>query len=231
MKLSERIKKYRQEHNLTQEQFASMLFVSKQAVSKWENDRGMPDVSLYPELAKILNVTIDELMGLENKEIVIPKTEPNKKKINKKLFIILGIILLIVIFVIVMISTKEIRWQNRLYKKAESLTTYNLPSVDKFNYADLSTMPAVNNLYPTNIYYFVFEEDTMTYIFENQIYSDSKWKSTLDSNVPYYLEVFLDTSDLFLIIETKENSFVFLAYQEQIHRLIISEYEWRELNE
>ncbi len=231
MKLSERIKKYRQEHNLTQEQFATMLFVSKQAVSKWENNRGLPDVSLYPELAKILNVTVDELMGLENKEIVISQTEPSKKKINKKVLVILGIILLIVVFVIVMISTKEIRWQNKLYRKVESLTTYNLSSVEKFNYADLSTMPAVNNLYPINIYYFVFEENTITYIFENQIYSDSKWKTTLDSNVPYYLETFLDTSDLFLIIETKENSFVFLAYQQQIHRLIISEYEWRELNE
>ncbi len=34
MKLSERIKKYRQDHNLTQNEFATMLFVSKQAVSK-----------------------------------------------------------------------------------------------------------------------------------------------------------------------------------------------------
>ena len=56
MKLSERIKQFRKENNLTQDSLSKMLFVSKQAVSKWENDRGMPDVSLYPELAKILNI-------------------------------------------------------------------------------------------------------------------------------------------------------------------------------
>ena len=61
MKISERIRKYRKENNLTQSEFASMLFVSKQAVSKWENDRGTPDVSLLPELSKILNVSIDPL--------------------------------------------------------------------------------------------------------------------------------------------------------------------------
>ena len=49
MKLSEQIKKYRKENNLTQEQFASKLFVSKQAVSKWETDRSYPDINLRSE--------------------------------------------------------------------------------------------------------------------------------------------------------------------------------------
>ena len=63
MKLSEQIKKYRKENNLTQEQFASKLFVSKQAVSKWETDRSYPDINLLPQIAEMLNISIDELIG------------------------------------------------------------------------------------------------------------------------------------------------------------------------
>ena len=95
MKLSERIKKYRQEHNLTQEQFATMLFVSKQAVSKWENDRGMPDVSLYPELAKILNVTVDELMGIDKKVETVQNSK--EKKIPKKVIYLLILIVVLIL--------------------------------------------------------------------------------------------------------------------------------------
>lgn len=45
MKISERIKEYRKQNHLTQSEFASKLYVSKQAVSKWENENGYPDVS------------------------------------------------------------------------------------------------------------------------------------------------------------------------------------------
>ena len=68
MKLSEQIKKYRKENNLTQEQFASKLFVSKQAVSKWETDRSYPDINLLPQIAEMLNISIDELIGKKDTE-------------------------------------------------------------------------------------------------------------------------------------------------------------------
>ena len=44
MELSEKIQKLRKEHNMTQEQFAEKLFVSRTAVSKWETGRGMPSM-------------------------------------------------------------------------------------------------------------------------------------------------------------------------------------------
>lgn len=86
MKLSEQIKKYRKENNLTQEQFASKLFVSKQAVSKWETDRSYPDINLLPQIAEMLNISIDELIGKKdtenstnNQEKIIEKKIPKKK--------------------------------------------------------------------------------------------------------------------------------------------------------
>lgn len=57
------IARYRKQRNLTQEQLAKQLSISYQAISKWENGQTTPDISLFPALASILNVSIDKLMG------------------------------------------------------------------------------------------------------------------------------------------------------------------------
>lgn len=58
-----RIAMLRKDRGLSQEQLAEMLGVSGQAVSKWENDQTCPDISLLPQLARILGVTVDELLS------------------------------------------------------------------------------------------------------------------------------------------------------------------------
>ena len=81
MKISERIKKYREENHITQQELADKLYVSKQAISKWENDKSLPDVSMYPTIASLLNITVDELMGNEaNKNKLILSKKYNKKR-------------------------------------------------------------------------------------------------------------------------------------------------------
>ncbi len=64
--LGKRIADRRKKHNLTQEEFSVLLGVTAQAVSKWENDISCPDIMLLPEIAEILEVSIDELMGVKN---------------------------------------------------------------------------------------------------------------------------------------------------------------------
>ena len=63
MTLGKRIAALRREKGLKQDDLAQMLEVSPQAVSKWENDQTCPDISLLPKLAKILGVTVDELLS------------------------------------------------------------------------------------------------------------------------------------------------------------------------
>lgn len=53
----------RKEHGLTQQELAGQMNVSFQAVSKWENNQAYPDVELLPELASILDTTVDALLG------------------------------------------------------------------------------------------------------------------------------------------------------------------------
>ena len=63
MTIGERIKQLRKKNDLTQEKLADYLCVSYQAVSKWECGLSSPDLALIVPLAKLLNVTTDELLG------------------------------------------------------------------------------------------------------------------------------------------------------------------------
>lgn len=58
------IRRLRKERNLTQEELAEQLGVTFQAVSKWENDSGMPDISQVIPLATVFNVSTDILFGI-----------------------------------------------------------------------------------------------------------------------------------------------------------------------
>lgn len=60
--LGARIAQKRKAKGLTQEALAEKLNVSSQAVSKWENDVSSPDITLLPQLAKVLDTTVDELL-------------------------------------------------------------------------------------------------------------------------------------------------------------------------
>ena len=79
MTIGKRIAALRREKNLKQDDLAQMLEVSPQAVSKWENDQTCPDISLLPKMAKILGVSVDELLsgkqGLQPVVTLVPEDQ------------------------------------------------------------------------------------------------------------------------------------------------------------
>lgn len=62
MTIGESIRYHRKRLNLTQAQLAERIGVTAQAVSKWENDTGLPDISMAAPLARSLGTTTDELL-------------------------------------------------------------------------------------------------------------------------------------------------------------------------
>ena len=58
------IRKIRKEKNLTQEELAEQLYVTSQAVSKWENETGLPDITQIVPLCRVLGISADELFGI-----------------------------------------------------------------------------------------------------------------------------------------------------------------------
>ena len=63
MLINKQITKHRRSKGLTQRALADILGVTVQAVSKWETSKCCPDIQLLPELAKIFDITVVELLG------------------------------------------------------------------------------------------------------------------------------------------------------------------------
>ena len=66
VELGRRIQERRKHQGLTQEQLGNDLFVSPQAVSKWENGESLPDVGTLPALCKTLGTSADTLLGIDS---------------------------------------------------------------------------------------------------------------------------------------------------------------------
>lgn len=79
-KFSENLKKIRKEHNLSQEQLAEELGVSRQAISKWESAAAYPEMDKIIALCDKFNLNIDDLLHKNIQEV--KKEEEGKKKIN-----------------------------------------------------------------------------------------------------------------------------------------------------
>ena len=76
MKLNEKIKTYRKIFDLSQEQLAEKLNVSRQVITKWESDNGLPDIENLKSLSKTFNVSIDYLLN-EDEEVLHPVLREN----------------------------------------------------------------------------------------------------------------------------------------------------------
>lgn len=79
----QRFSRLRKNKGLTQEDVATRINITAQAVSKWENDISSPDISILPELADMLCVSLDELLG---KDVIKPMEilpDGQRKDINK----------------------------------------------------------------------------------------------------------------------------------------------------
>ena len=66
MTLGQKLKEIRKRFGLSQESLAEIMNVSRQAITKWESDEGLPDVSNLQELSKVFNLTVDYLLDDDN---------------------------------------------------------------------------------------------------------------------------------------------------------------------
>ena len=74
MLFNEKLKMLRKTNNLTQEELAEKLNVSRQAITKWESGDGTPDIENLKQLSILFNTTIDELVK-EDKDVIIESKE------------------------------------------------------------------------------------------------------------------------------------------------------------
>ncbi len=108
MDLGKKITAMRNEKNLSQEQLAEKLNVTRQTISNWENGKFYPDIDSLVNLSKFFNVSLDDLLSYDDKVLDYLKDSTDIVKSNKNiLYAVLLNILLIIAFVIVGIIFNE----------------------------------------------------------------------------------------------------------------------------
>jgi len=102
MKLSEKIIKFRKTNGWSQEDLAEKMYVSRQAISRWENGTALPDANNILQLSKLFNVTTDYLLNEEySSDTDIPCVKEvhdimdSKKILYRKRFLIVSLLWLL----------------------------------------------------------------------------------------------------------------------------------------
>lgn len=79
MEIGNKILEFRKSLGLSQEELAEKVGVSRQTISKWELGETSPDITQAKELSKIFNISIDELVNNDRKDIIIEKVSNTEK--------------------------------------------------------------------------------------------------------------------------------------------------------
>ena len=140
MELGKHIRKYRTEANISQEELADRVFVSRQTISNWENNKSYPDIKSLVLMSEIFHVSLDQLIkgDLEKMKQEIDAQEYTKFQKDSNIFAGLFIALLILpiplaelfgwfgIAVYAMVFTIAMVYAIRVekYKKKYNIQTY-----------------------------------------------------------------------------------------------------------
>lgn len=82
MEFSKKLQHLRKQEELTQEQLAEKLYVSRTAVSKWESGRGYPNLETLKAIAKFFNISLDDLLAGD--ELLEAAQEENRRNLRKR---------------------------------------------------------------------------------------------------------------------------------------------------
>lgn len=113
------IKDIRKKNNLTQKELADKLYVTYQAVSKWENNKSIPDISILQNISKMFNIDLNYLTST--------------KKRNNTIYFILIIIFLILSLTITILITKNNTHDFEMRSIETTCNDFNLSGTIAYN--------------------------------------------------------------------------------------------------
>lgn len=85
MTIGNKIKEIRKRLSLSQEDLAELLNVSRQAITKWETENGIPDITNLQQLSNTFGITVDSLLKEDNLPLITLRKELDKTKYKNKL--------------------------------------------------------------------------------------------------------------------------------------------------
>ena len=137
MKLGDNIFKLRKDCKLSQEQLAEKVDVTRQTISNWELGETSPNPEQLKLLSKALNVSIDELLNNDIKQVLVEKVNNTEKhteiiiKILKILIIIFIVGFAIAIFINIMFGSKK---DSMIIKDNQTVLLNCLLNEEKYTY-------------------------------------------------------------------------------------------------
>ena len=140
MNVGEKIKKYREKQNISQEELALKIFVSRQTISNWETSKSYPDIKSLTMLSNIFHVTLDDFIkeDIEEMKKIVSKDKIEKFNIMSYIFLAemlilmfsayplfkidgyIGAIIWVLFFVITILTATNIE----KFKKNNDIQTY-----------------------------------------------------------------------------------------------------------
>lgn len=158
------LNKLRKEKNLTQQDLADKLHVTRQAISKWEKGVGYPDISMLTSIAKELDVSVDELMNA--------RKDFNANKKNNKILIIVTSIILLLICLIFVANLNRDKTPKMFKTIIDNVYEYSDEViVEDYYHNDVSEKfrETYQEYYDNKDYYYIFTNSAGKYIFNGRI--------------------------------------------------------------
>ncbi len=126
MLFKDKLKQYRTENNISQEDLANKLFISRTLISKWENGVIYPSYSNMEKLAEIMGVSIDYLLSNEETKLITLNTNSKKDvTLTKKIIFLISIILLsagITLLIVGFVFPQDLTRPNDIYNSVNTIT-------------------------------------------------------------------------------------------------------------
>lgn len=156
-KIGKFIKEIRTKEKLSQQKFAEKYGVTYQAVSKWENGKNIPDISILKEMCKEYHMNLDDFL----------ETKISPKKTMKRIWIPCGVILFLVMIIVILVTLPQ-KNSNFEFK---TLST----SCDDFNlYGSLAYNDLKSSIYISNITYCGGDDSDIYKKIECTLYEDNE---------------------------------------------------------
>ncbi len=117
MQIGKQLKDARNQANLTQENVAEQLNVSRQTISNWENEKSYPDIISMIELSDLYSISLDHLLKGDKDMIEHLEESTNIVKSNKKLIrlITLNVFMVIVLLILAGVMPQKIYFQMSVF--------------------------------------------------------------------------------------------------------------------
>lgn len=119
----------RKKINLTQNALAEKLSVTSQAISKWENGRGIPDIEMLKQLSEIFNVDIKDIINGEEQQ----EKKENKTTKNIKNYVIITLTLIIIILLLILLIPNNSKNNFNFHSLSSNNSCFGVKGVIAYN--------------------------------------------------------------------------------------------------